>query len=73
MRVRTNLNRWTPVEIDPTVPNPIVATRYALDGGTARLYADGNVCAVDGEYYSISPGFDSFEELQAWIARKCKF
>lgn len=48
-------------------PNPVVATRPAPDGGTARLYANGMVDAVDGVEYSLSPGFDSFAALCDWV------
>ena len=59
-------NGWTPVTI-ADVPNPIIATRKTSDGGTARLYRNGMVDAVDGQVYSLSMGFPSFEALQAWI------
>ena len=65
---------WEMVDAEPTadVPNPVVAARIALDGGIARLYEDGTVDATDGQVYSLSPGFGSYEELSAWIAAEGK-
>jgi hypothetical protein len=55
------------IETREIVPNPVIATGPLPDGGTARAYANGNWDAVDGEIYSISPGFTSFQELVSWI------
>lgn len=51
----------------PSVPNPVLATKTAIDGGTIRLYKSGMVDAVDGYAYVISPGFDTYEECERWI------
>jgi len=61
-----NMNGWTTVLANGD-PNPLIATRPALDGGTARLYANGMVDAIDGRLYSLSPGFDSYADLNDWI------
>jgi hypothetical protein len=53
-------------------PNPVVARTYDVQvgGGVVRTYANGKVDAVDGVGYSLSPGFDSVEELRAWWAEE---
>lgn len=56
---------------DP-LPNPIVATIPLPDGGTARIYWNGWVDAVDGSFYSLSPGFDSLSELWTWIEAEAR-
>jgi hypothetical protein len=57
---------WHPVTATDC-PNPVIGTRPAIDGGTARLYRNGMVYAIDGDVYSLSPGFDSFDSLSRWI------
>lgn len=60
---------WTPqARTADEPPNPVVGMRPTSDGGTAHLHADGTVSAYDGSFYSVAPGFDSFEELEAWLA-----
>lgn len=49
------------------VPNPIVGTFPASDGGTIREYRNGMLDAVDGATYSVSPGFKAIADLEAWI------
>jgi hypothetical protein len=61
-----NMHGWTTV-LATDAPNPIIAQRATLDGGTARLYANGKVDAVNGKLYSLSPGFDSYADLNDWI------
>ena len=51
-------------------PNPVVATRSVSDGGTARIRRDGMVDAVDGQVYSLSPGFPTYGDLAAWVRRE---
>ena len=50
-----------------TAPNPVLGTAPAPDGGTIRVYANGMLDAVDGSFYSVSPGFDGEDELLDWI------
>ena len=47
--------------------NPVVSTLPLPDGGTARLYWNGMVDAIDGSFYSLSPGFNSLAELWEWL------
>lgn len=49
------------------VPNPIVGTFPASDGGTIREYRNGMLDAIDGVAYSVSPGFKAIADLEAWI------
>ena len=54
-------------EPTPECPNPVVAQIPAPDGGTVRIYWNGMVDAVDGEFYVISPGFSSIDECLRWL------
>ena len=54
------------------VPNPVVATLDAADGGTIRIYRNGLVDAVDGQTYEMSPGFDNVAECEAWIVAELR-
>jgi hypothetical protein len=58
--------RWDVIS-DDKPKNPIVGTLPAPDGGTIRVYANGMVDAVDGSFYSISPGFDHLGEMIDWL------
>ena len=48
------------------VPNPVMFTCPNVDGGTARVYWNGMVDAINGFLYDVSPGFQSLEELARW-------
>ncbi len=50
-----------------SAPNPVIATIPLPDQGTARIYWNGMVDAIDGSFYSVSPGFDSLADLWKWI------
>jgi hypothetical protein len=65
-------NDWILVPFDLAIPNPVIAERYARDEGIARLYLDGTVDAIDGEAYSLSPGFPSYDDLDRWIERQSR-
>jgi hypothetical protein len=54
------------------VPNPVVMTALADDGGTIRFYRNGMVDAVDGATYSVSPGFESLEAFELWLHRQTR-
>lgn len=50
--------------------NYVCATTKAADGGTVRLWSHGMVDAIDGDIYELSPGFDSLDEFEAWLAEE---
>lgn len=52
---------------DEPVPNPVVARHLHSTGATIREYSNGTWDAVDGPTFSLSLGFDSRAELEAWI------
>lgn len=66
------LPRWIREMTDADAPNPIVREMRASDGGTIRVYQNGMVDAVDGEIYSLSPGFCSVEDCEAWIRKQIR-
>lgn len=45
----------------------VIATLRAADGGTIRIRRNGNVDAVDGDIYSISPGFANVGDFERWL------
>lgn len=57
---------------DEIPPNPVIREVPILDHGgcMARKYKNGMWDAVDGLTFSISPGFDSLEELKTWLANE---
>lgn len=57
--------------VSATVPNPIIATHalpFSACGTVLREYKNGMWDAIDGPTFSLSLGFESRAELEAWIA-----
>ena len=60
------------IEMPAIAPNPVILTASLPDGGIVRFYHNGMVDAIDGSFYSLSPGFDSLAGLLTWLAEETR-